>query len=332
MDNIENQYYSHDASGVLLVNNLIAGTRNGDFGQGIYVRQATDRTHSANNAFYNNIVCNNDYSYDILYPVGKGGEQRFLGNLYDRDNISRMMCINNMTNRPPDFSAARFMLQVAVDVGSVLPSGAFKNGSNASLVRATLNPGEWKSFWSKHTSHNDDDAEIMTGISAVYDSVSRTVRLNVPSATFKRLNSRWDDNYKTIYKLTEETSYPGPFGDIHAGLNEYAYQGLPAVETDRLPPLPHTAGDNSTGLPRNIENETKTAVIIYPNPAGDYLYFYSEETVQAVDIINLQGVVVRSITYPPVRQVSLEGLPPGMYLARFTARENTVTGKFYKSN
>jgi hypothetical protein len=329
MNNVENQYYSHDASGVLLVNNLIAGTRNDNFGQGIYVRQVTDRTNSKNNAFYNNIVCNNDYAYDILYPAEKGGEQRFLGNLYDRDNTTRMTCINNMTNTPPGFSAAKFRQQVSTDIGGGnLPDVAFKNGNNAGSIRAVLNPDEWQRFWSGHTIHNDSDAEIMTGISAVYDSESRTVRLNVPSETSKRINSRWDNNYKNIYKLTEEASYPGPFDNIHAGLNEYAYQGLPAVETDRLPPLPDTPVTSLHGA----GEKPKAGVIIYPNPAGDYLHFYCEETVLAITVFNLQGAVVRSTAYISGRPVSLAGLLPGMYLVCFTTRENRITNKFYKSN
>jgi hypothetical protein len=316
--NVENQYYSHDASGVLVVNNLIAGTKNDDFGQGVYVRQVTERTHSKNNAFYNNIICNNDYQYDILYPIGKGGEQRFLGNLYDKNESFRGMCINNMTNKPnPDYTASQFKKQIILKAMSF----SFQNSNNTNLIRATLNRSEWLRFWSNFTdSHNDNDAEMMTGLSASYNAQTLTVSLNLPAATGKRLNSRWDGDYKDIYNLTEESSCPGPFDNIQAGLNEYVYRGLPPVEPDELPSFPTDPG---VGTPiHKIEAAETGNITVYPNPAADFLHFYSRETVRAIDIFNLQGVVVRSITPPSDSRISLNDLPAGMYLLQFTTAGN----------
>jgi hypothetical protein len=243
MNNVENQYYSHDASGVLVLNNLIAGTQSSNFGQGIYVQQVSDRStsNSRKNAFYNNIICNNYYQYDILYPSDRGGEQRFLGNLYDKSNAERVMRINNMTNRynQLEFSAAQFRQKVIEDVGGTLPNNAFINLSSASDIRANLTLDEWKIFWAKQTQHYDQDAEVMPGLTAVYDSATMTVRLCVPTELVKRNNSRWNADYKNTYQLTEEFSYPGPFDHIHAGLNTYCpYQGLVPVKPDELPPLP----------------------------------------------------------------------------------------------
>ncbi|MDR3218839.1 MAG: right-handed parallel beta-helix repeat-containing protein [Dysgonamonadaceae bacterium] len=247
VNNIENQYYSHDASGVLVVNNLLAGTKasrkkddNEDvrtieaFGQGVYVRQITVRTKSANNAFYNNIICNNDFACDMPYPAAKGGEQRFLGNLYDKGDNERVMCINNMIDKPSPLSEEEFKSLVIKDLG-----GSVSNVNNifrSSPVRAHTNLVEWQKFWSSHTRHNDNDAQIMSGLNAVYDPKTMSVTLTVPNDVNRRDNTRWDGNYRSIYKLTENKALPGPFGNLQKGTHTYyMYKGLPPVKKGELP-------------------------------------------------------------------------------------------------
>ncbi|MEQ6118008.1 right-handed parallel beta-helix repeat-containing protein, partial [Reichenbachiella sp. MALMAid0571] len=103
MDNVENQIYIHDASGGLFVNNLVSGTsieKNKDeknrskYGQAVYIRQVGARTKTYHHAFYNNIFCGNDIIYDINYPMLRSGEQRFLGNVYDKSALQNTMKIN----------------------------------------------------------------------------------------------------------------------------------------------------------------------------------------------------------------------------------------------
>jgi hypothetical protein len=151
------------------------------------------------------------------------------------------MCINNMTNRNDqlELSAARFKQKVTEDIGGTLPGNTFLKPTNASGIQANLTLDEWKRFWSKYTSHNDYDAEVMPGLSATYDSASMTVRLNIPAIPAKRDNSRWNAGYKSTWQLTEESSCPGPFNEIRAGLNIYRpYRGLPPVKSDELPSIP----------------------------------------------------------------------------------------------
>ncbi|MEQ6118007.1 right-handed parallel beta-helix repeat-containing protein, partial [Reichenbachiella sp. MALMAid0571] len=98
MNNVENQIYIHDASGGLFVNNLISGTRKAEkskqYGQAVYIRQVRPRTKTYHHAFYNNIFCGNDIIYDINYPMLRSGEQRFLGNVYDKSALQNTMKIN----------------------------------------------------------------------------------------------------------------------------------------------------------------------------------------------------------------------------------------------
>jgi hypothetical protein len=251
MDNLENQYYSHDASGVLLVNNLIAGTRsdyktddNEDvktgelFGQGVYVRQITSRTRSDNNAFYNNIICNNDYTYNVLYPIGKGGEQRFLGNLYDRGNVERILCINNMTQ--PSSTENDFKQMITDDLEGnateeMFGSLAIFNGHKS--LQAFFNLQEWQKFWSAHTRHNDSDALAMAGLHAKYHPEDLSVSLTLPKKIKPVDNTRWTEEYLHTYpSLAEKTSLPGPFENLRTGTHTYyPYKGMPPVRSDELP-------------------------------------------------------------------------------------------------
>jgi hypothetical protein len=222
-----------DASGCLFVNNLIAGGKTG-----VQVRMAYNEPArwSNNNAFYNNIFCNNsDAIYDVLYPIARGGEQRFLGNLYDV--TAKKMYINNFcdVNFTSPLSETTFQSQTAMDAGTNIETLNTAGALSTQWVK--LNLDTWKTFWSKHTQHNDYDAEVMDGITAEFIPATQSIKLYLPAAVKKRLNSRWDTPYKSIYGLTEESSYPGPFDNLHVGVNEFkVYQGtLPILERGKLP-------------------------------------------------------------------------------------------------
>ncbi|GHU61161.1 hypothetical protein FACS1894160_4110 [Bacteroidia bacterium] len=248
MNNIENPIYQHDSSGALYVNNLIAGASPCDFielpvlqGQGIswrsdryeqavLIRQMTERTRSDKNAFYNNLFCNNHTIYEILYPIAKGGEQRFLGNLYGGSTEDRLMRINNWSDTPSPFDEATFKERVAADLGTDINGIVYEAG----VVRMKLS--EWQTFWSKHSKHYDKDAAMMPGLSAEYLPATQSVRLTVPEAVAKRANAQWNKDYKAIYGLTEKQSYPGPFDNLRTGTYDYKlFQGLPVLESGQLP-------------------------------------------------------------------------------------------------
>jgi hypothetical protein len=248
MNNRENQFYMHDASGALVVNNLIAGTRTRpleepdadldagivkrweNFGQAVFIRQVTERTRSYHNSFYNNLFCGNDITYDILYPLAKGGEQRFLGNVYDKDD--RAMRINNQCAVESPLNEEAFKLRLAAESGTNVDELSY----DTKTKRVQLNLAEWQKFWLLHSMHNDADAQVMSGLSAEYEPETQTVRLTVSEPLAKRNNARWDSNSKLIYGLTETESVPGPFGELKAGTNEFRpYQGLPPVKRGELP-------------------------------------------------------------------------------------------------
>jgi len=58
---------------------------------------------------------------------------------------------------------------------------------------------------------------------------------------------------------------------------------------------------------------------VYPNPTSDMLYIDTENTVQKIEIYNLQG---RKVLVSDQNQINVSGLSPGMYLLKITDENN----------
>jgi hypothetical protein len=338
MDNhSEMQIDVMDASGSLFVNNLIAGDK-----QGVIVRQVygRDATRSDNNAFYNNIFCNNSSNiYSIPYPAARAGEHRFLGNLYDGNG--RKMFINNWCdiNSTSPYNESQFRSKVAADAGTTTTAlnsaGAFAD----KVVK--LNLAEWKTFWSKHTTQNDNDAEVMTGFTAEYLPATQSVRLTLPTAVAQRDNTRWDTPYRSTYGLTEDSSYPGPFDNLQAGTHEYPfYSGaLPILERGQLPGPEETEeldvpySDYEAGLVNiTLASETPVTINIYPNPAVTDFTVKSTKTIFDLKLYNLQGQKLVQL-YPKSLEINvpLSVYPAGLYLLQIVD-ESGITSKKISKN
>jgi hypothetical protein len=246
LNNLENQIYMHDASGALYTNNLISGSRkiimdeanvhtgiknSEQYGQAIYIRQVGPRTKTYHNAFYNNIICNSDIFYDINYPMWRGGEQRFLGNVYDNGATEKKFFINPTSDSPQPMSDSLFMERVAYDTGFGKDKVSGKDSK-----KAEMDLESWQKFWKSHSMHYDGDAQIVERIGVQYLPDTQLVFLYIKEKLSERDNSNWNFNFKMRYNLTEEKSFPGPFGEIQTGSNYYKiYSGLPSVKRGELP-------------------------------------------------------------------------------------------------
>jgi hypothetical protein len=147
------------------------------------------------------------------------------------------MHINNWCdfNSSSPLTETEFRSRVAADAGTTVETLNSNSAFASKLVKLTLD--EWKTFWSKHTEQYDSDAEVMTGLTAEYLPETKSVRLTLPTAVAKRLNTRWDAPYRSIFGLTEDSSYPGPFDDLQAGTKIYPFYfgTLPILERGKLP-------------------------------------------------------------------------------------------------
>jgi hypothetical protein len=327
MNNKENQIYMHDAGGALYVNNIISGTKPCDstepplvpgannmvrgevYGQGVMIRNMTDRNASnARNAFYNNLFCNNYITYSILYPTAKGGEQRFLGNLYDNKN--RVMHINNSCGSPNSFNESEFNLHVANDLKTFV-NNLISQGALAKNL-AKLTPEEWKNFWSVHSIHGDSDYEIQEGLSAVFIPETQTVRLTVPGTIAQRLNNRWDTDYKAKYNLTESQSYPGPFDHLKTGTNDY--QLFPPIEILQRGQLPDEV---VTGVKSPaVKTAGKFLATLYPNPGdGRFTLKFDVQGTYHVSISDISGRNLWDATLNDItNRIDISNYVSGIYL------------------
>ena len=70
---------------------------------------------------------------------------------------------------------------------------------------------------------------------------------------------------------------------------------------------------------------------LYPNPANEKLTVESAVEMKEVKIYNLIGGLVRSFSYMGTKtEISLEGLPNGVYFIQLVNNENTVSKRFIK--
>ncbi|GHT39630.1 hypothetical protein AGMMS49965_06190 [Bacteroidia bacterium] len=310
MNNKENQIYMHDAGGALYVNNLISGSVGNE--TSVVIRNMTDRSaRNDKNAFYNNMFCNNVINYSILYPIAKGGEQRFLGNLYDNEN--RVMHINNYCDSPNNpFSSNEFNTQMASELGASVSDLVSQKVLANNLAKLT--PEEWKTFWSAHSTQGDSDYEILTGLSAVFIPETQTVSLTVPGTVSQRLNDRWDTDYKEKYQLTESQAYPGPFDNLTTGTNDY--QLFPPIEILQRAQLP---GEPLPGEVTGVESPKTTGMppaTLYPNPGdGHFTLKFDAPGAYHVTISDISGRNLWNANlHDTENRIDISSYPAGIYL------------------
>ena len=79
----------------------------------------------------------------------------------------------------------------------------------------------------------------------------------------------------------------------------------------------------------DIDDETFQDMIIFPNPATNFVNIQGTANIQQVELFNLEGQRVAA-EYGDVRTLSLEGLASGMYIMKVTSDKGTTTYKVSK--
>ena len=82
--------------------------------------------------------------------------------------------------------------------------------------------------------------------------------------------------------------------------------------------------DVATGLPAASETPE---VSVYPNPAKETLFIAGLENAAQIEILNLNGQVVKTFDRFSGNQISLSGIPEGIYLIRIQNEEMNITQK-----
>ena len=79
----------------------------------------------------------------------------------------------------------------------------------------------------------------------------------------------------------------------------------------------------------NIDEDAMENMIIFPNPATNFVNIQGTANIQQVELFNLEGQRVAA-EYGDVRTLSLEGLASGMYIMKVTSDKGTTTYKVSK--
>ena len=78
----------------------------------------------------------------------------------------------------------------------------------------------------------------------------------------------------------------------------------------------------------------QTSMLVYPNPALDYLQLESEAPIESIDVFNMQGAhMMRNHGNDGnTMNVDIQNLSPGMYTLRIKSADQYTTRKFLKVN
>jgi hypothetical protein len=86
-------------------------------------------------------------------------------------------------------------------------------------------------------------------------------------------------------------------------------------------------------VPTYNHEEKTSEIIIYPNPASNFLNISNINNVQHIDMQNLSGITFRSFNFSGEKSASipLSGLTNGLYILRIKMSGKTIIRKFIKN-
>lgn len=240
LNNHENAVYIHDASGATFVHNLLANTQDTrNYGQAIFIRQATARTKTYHHSFYGNLVLGNARNVEVNYPAVRSGIQRFDGNAYDVGREAKAFVINSASDKPSPWSEEEFsqLLRSDLDLGAT--QRVLNDGGKAALTFV-----EWKNFWQSHGVDNDRSSRLVPHGKVDYDAATHRLSISLGDSV-DEVSSVFDDLVKTdlldnpIPKDGLRT--PGAIQLLDPDSTEFTiWSGLPTVEVNQLPPADWT--------------------------------------------------------------------------------------------
>lgn len=212
--------YVSGASGLTIVQNLLAGSRPADSlrGAGIYVL-LTDTFDGLSDtgriAIRGNLILDNSVALDLNYPTAVASQRALDANLYGTTTTARSFLINPYASEPRLTDSVLFA-KVHGDLGTGSP------GLTALSIpyRATLTFEESRRFWGAHVAENDDASRLdPAALVKLIDDSSLTVELTaaLSSVTVPRPATLTTDFSGKI--LPAGSLRPGPWQGLPSGLN-----------------------------------------------------------------------------------------------------------------
>ena len=138
--------------------------------------------------------------------------------------------------------------------------------------------------------------------------------------------------------ITDESNCPNgsptyamPELEEQAPLMSIVYTG-----DDGIDYLEYYSGDGVISYYRNIlilstpENEL-SSLTIFPNPAKDKIFFKSNNSIDAISVLDINGRTIISFKNDVVDEVDVSSLNSGMYFIRIESSSGNITKKFIKN-
>jgi hypothetical protein len=273
--NIISGLYTHDASNIIWVHNLVAQTNGGASGgcysEGFFLRRVTTRvSNTRNHKVYNNIfVDNSGGELAIPYPCGNTKNNLSDYNFFNGNANNRMFWISKYCETHPwgeQITALREY--VYNDLGSAAP----EHIDSLPIWKQNMvgvNFSEWKAFWAKHGFNNDRNSKVGGGTWVELDLNTMTLVLNleadlstIGSKTMSGINKDFFGNAIP----QDGTAIPGPFQNLKKGDNTFRLsEGLQNIVSAR-----DVSPKSSAAVARRPKPAAmiKTVARIMPIPEG----------------------------------------------------------------
>ena len=169
-----------------------------------------------------------------------------------------------------------------------------------------------------------------------------------PGQSGSSLGNNYIHNHVMRANISEVWGDPNVIADNTKGTTyskTYTYTVPSNYDVDNLTFVAFVTRFNSNVCDRDVLNANKVKIAdfgtlgiddhrtgnvkIYPNPTTDFIFLETEENIQRVEILNLEGQLVRAIEGTE-DVVSVSNLSNGIYFLRCTTDKGIVTKKFVK--
>jgi len=169
--------------------------------------------------------------------------------------------------------------------------------------------------------------------SAVGLKTANTIGLFDMSGNVYQWCSDWFGRYSD-FGITGESNPKGPASGVSKVIRGgYRSLGSGDLHLSNRESLSPAESYNFVGfrlamdlLPTDAASIQEERLVVYPNPANDFIRLKGFEVVTKIDMIDLQGKVLFQST-KPTEEIALQSFPNGTYLLRLTTSANIIFRK-----
>jgi hypothetical protein len=266
-------------------------------------------------------------------------------------------CTHVMLDESSLYVLGRYNATLEFNTEDPAPSSIQTNGENdVFLLKMDMNGNyNWARSWGNETNADGPQGINMGADGRILASLSFTNTVDAnPGAGEQVITSAGGADFYVV-SLTAEGEY---MDVLHGGGSEsdfvfdaaydngvYTLLGTSRATFLLNPPLPASAINvpastasflarfAPSGASTNMEQTlSQESIIIYPNPARDFIQIKTEVPIDHIELYDLQGRKLQSIRYPQGNSIQLNHLESGVYFIRASSRNQLFSKKIIISN